>query len=229
MWAAVAGAAGWVGSQAWTVAKDAIYRFWIKRGITVELSQLYEDLRRLEFIYERALQLATIGAVEPSVPLPLSNHIFASHYAHAVFAFNPVQRMAIQMIHAYIAELNSGAAELKALQHELLAKQIREGRTEGKDIDLVGGRVKGLFTTVLLTQWHIRHYLDHPVLPEMDFLGPTHSEYLSYLDGIHERIVRIEKAAEGMSLEDFTKPHDPEAFSKTKRAPESPSGTLHVT
>lgn len=212
VWAAVAAIGGWIAAQITAVLKDMTYRFWLKRAIVSELSQLVEETNRVWLNYSRDLQMHSLGGIPNGVPLPLSNHIFANHYKDAVLTFTRTQRIAMQMIHAYIVQLNESAGVLQKLSLEVQEKSIREGEVGRELHSLYGEHLQGALQTAGLTRWHLRHYLDHPDFPELDFKGETHVSYAKYVDWMREDIANTVASVKGLTLDDFKKAYDPRSF-----------------
>lgn len=213
VWAAVAAVGGWIAAQITAVLKDATYRYWLKRAIVSELSQLAEETHRIWLNYSRDLQIHSLGGISNSVPLPLSNHIFANHYKDAVLAFTRTQRIAMQMIHSYIGQVNEAAGAMHKLVSEVNEKKIREGSVERQLYQLHGERLRGALETVGLARWHIRHYLEHRDFPELDFKGgEIHTAYTKYIDWMKNDIENTVASVKGLTIDDFSKAYDPRSF-----------------
>ena len=212
LWAAVAAFGGWIAAQLTAVLKDLTYRFWLKRAIVGELVQLAEETERLWLNYSRDLQIHSLGGISNSIPLPLSNFIFANHYKDAVLAFARPQRIAMQMIHGYIAQLNETASSLHKLVLHIQEQDLREEAIFNEMHKLYGQRIRAALETVGVTRWHIRHYLENPIFPELDFKGKTHIAYVKHVDWIKGDIENTVASVKGLTLDDFKKAYDPKIF-----------------
>jgi hypothetical protein len=204
---------GWLLAQLAAPIRDFVYRRWIRRAVVDELVQLGDELKRLQMNYARSIQISALPGIEPSIPLPLSNHIFANHYKDAVLAFTRVQRIAVQMIHAYVRELNLGAESLRNETEEKFAR-IRKGeKLDLADFDEFGNRVKCQYRMVQTARWHINHYLEHEFFPSLEPHTDEHKSYLKFLDEVEADISQIEKSCNGIRPEQFNvhfiPPQDP--------------------
>ena len=210
---------GWMLAQVAAVAKDYVYRRYLRRAIIDELRQLYDELKIQDQIYSRTLQIAGSKdhGMERGAALPLSNFIFSNHYKDAALAFTRTQRTALQMIHAYIRVLNDGAERFTALTDSIYEKVRREKKTDPADFEVFQEMLRDQFRLVQTTKWHIHHYLTHPLFPELDPLTETHEEYLKFVEGIEGCIADIEASGQSLPRERFEKVYDPEAFNALRK------------
>lgn len=211
-WGLVWAAGGWVVAQFTAILQFLAGRYWLRRAIESELVQVADELDRLWLVYARNLQIHTIGGVPDGVPLPLANFIYTNHYKDASLVFTRVQRIAIQMIHAYIGELNTVAGELRSLVMEVQEQEIRTDSMEAAHYELYGRRIRGAMNMVGIARWHVRYYREHPLFPVLDYKSDTHVAYAKYIDEMSDEIERIVKNAAKLTRADFDKAYNPGAF-----------------
>lgn len=212
LWAIGSAIAGWIAGQVTLVWKWWIARRWLRRAILDEIFQIYDETERLWAIYARALQVHGCRGVDAGVPLPLSNVLYANHYKDAALVFTRVQRISIQMIHAYVVALNDGAIDLRRLVDEVRVKDARGETLSEADLDLYGRNLRGLMASVGGLRWHIHHHLTNPLFPIMDMGTETHERFLKNMEDVRDDIEKIAASAEKLKRDEIEIIYDPRHF-----------------
>jgi hypothetical protein len=195
---------GWILAQFAALAKDWLYRKWIKRALMDELLEIRDGLDEHWLNFSHMLQMHALGGIGNDAVLPIGNHIFTNHYKDAALALNRFQRRALQMTHAHITAINEAAASLKEFIAEIQDRNTREKALDVADLELVGLRLRALLSNVALAKWHVRHYLAHPTFPNLEIDTEVHREFERYVAQIEPEIDSIvEGARKSLRREDF--------------------------
>lgn len=217
-WLPLAGViVGWLLGQGTTLSRDWWAARNLRKGLLTELEDVYAQTERLVWIHSRHLQLATIKAVENTVPLPVQAMFYEKFFKEAFRHLNREQRLSYQLIHGQLNNYNE--------QSGMFSKETREFYDEFSDtdpsdkkteaIEKWGDRSKELYRLATVIRWHIRFHLDNRKMPKMDIKGAVHESYVKFLNELEEEIKKIMEGAKNLKPDAFRKIYDPTHFKKT--------------
>ncbi|WP_242108449.1 hypothetical protein [Luteimonas aquatica] len=204
--------AGWLLAQLSTSLRTWHDRRRTRKALNDELLEISDELDRWWQSYARTLQISTLKGFDSSTPLPLTHHIFNNHYRDAAIGMNRHQRRAMQLTHSYIDALNDRNREFTEKLIQLRDKARSDKKITATEAEGYGDSIKTLLRMVGQAKWHVRHYLEHPVFPELAPNTPTHKAYLKHTVSVDEEIKRIEESSRNIPLEKFNRIYDPADF-----------------
>jgi hypothetical protein len=210
--AAFSALGGFVLSQVAIAGKSIIYALVQRYAVLDEVRQLDDELKRLEHIYARHIQIGAKKGVERGGALPLPNVIYTSHFKDAAIAFTRAQRSSIQMIYAHVDAINDASKKFTDLADSLHEKYRREGKLREIDGDEYGLSAADIFRQVRVTRWHINHHRTNPWLPDLDPGTKFHAEYQQFVEKTNATVENIKASADGVARERFDKIYDPDAL-----------------
>lgn len=204
--------AGWLLGQITAIAKLLYQRRTLRRTLAEEVEGLNQGAVRIWLSLARSLQIATNRGLDNGVPLPLKGEVYRHHYKDALLAINKYQRQSLEMLYQYVEQVEQALGRLTAHNQEIRAKHASQGSFELADLDRYKDKIRALMYLVADIQWHARHYLEHPLLPDLQYLSPEHKAYVRYLDQVRAEIAKIERLAEGLGQEGWDNAYIPKVF-----------------
>jgi hypothetical protein len=199
-------ALGWLLAQGSTVFRDWWQTRKLKDGLFEELCDLDDQLKRVELIHARQLQVFALDGIEATASLPLLNMYFRQYYKDAFPHLNRSQRQSYQLIHSLIEHLNEQEKKLADFVSELGRKRRESPNEEALRIAVqqFGSHVSALYKGVRACQWHISYHRQNPLVPRLDLNGPMHKSYVRFVDGLDQEVATaIETAKAKLSRKDF--------------------------
>ncbi|MEN1929203.1 hypothetical protein WCE37_09440 [Luteimonas sp. MJ250] len=208
VWLVAGAVIGWVGTQFGTLVKDVLRRYLLKRAIVSELRQLHEESRRVWTSLARTLQIHSLGGVDPSLPLPLSNRAYAGHYDDALLVFTRVQRTAMALVHKYVDEVNLGIEDLRASIKQLNDSHHRQ-EYDGPGFERFGLRLQAVMGNAAEVLWLTNYYMTRPEFPVLEADSPELEAYQKYVDSYRDECKSIIASVTGLTREDFEHAYRP--------------------
>jgi hypothetical protein len=207
-------AVGWLLAQGTTLAKDWWAAKKLRAGLLIELHDIQDQLRRVQFIHTRQLQIFALNGMEPSAALPIQNMFFKQYYREAFSRLNREQRISYQLIHSSLENLNYRNEELAKFAGEAY-KDLRMSPDDKKKVSTIeiwGDRVIVLYKTTMDIRWHIDYHIHNPKCPTFDIMGPMHESYVKFQQELDEEVAEIMKKARELKREDFERIYDEKVF-----------------
>lgn len=202
IWAAGGAVGGWIAAQFGALILNFIRRHWFKRHIVSELGQLHDETERTWLAYARSLQIYSLRGVDNAHPLPLSNRVFQHYYPEAMLVFTRVQRTAMELIHGYVDQVNSGNSELREMGKRLYESHAR-GEEWGVEHGIYESRLRAQMHTVAYARWMAGYYLQRQTFPELENEGEHVAAYRRYCDSVAAEIENIVRSVKGLTRADF--------------------------
>lgn len=200
---------GWVLAQGTTLVKEWMGGCRHRRGLVTELGDIAEELRRMVMIYRKHLQMYAVGAMDASIPMPMSNLYFRQYYKDAIHRLNRAQRMSYQLIHNWVSSLNAQNEEFGASSDKLYRGLQGAGLDSvRKTIDAWGESIKPIYENARYLQWHIDYHLKHPRKPELEHGGDANIAYRKFAIALPKEIDQIVREAKAMGRQGVLNDHD---------------------
>lgn len=174
-----------------------------------ELKQLSLEVDRLTLIFERQLQIASLGGINQSFALPIKAPIYAHHYSDIMAELNIDQRISYQMIHTQIDSLNQHLAEAR----EFIANLPVLSKPEESDFEKYAQSAHEGFLACKVISWHISYHLNNQSKPALGYKDKKHQEFLQYYQDVYDEATAIKThPSADLSPDFFEKIYDPSAF-----------------
>lgn len=208
LWLLAGAALGWIATQLGHLFSDVIRRYLLRRAVVSELRQIHEEARRVWTSLARSLQIQSLGGIDNSLPLPLSNKAYSSYYGESLLVFTRVQRIAIELIHKYVEEANAGLAELRHSIHRLNDLHCERGLDEAS-IQRFGHKLTATMSIAAETMWYTNYYIARPDFPILENSGPWLEAYQKYVDSYRDELKNIVASVAGLTRDDFERAYRP--------------------
>lgn len=208
LWLSAGAAIGWIATQFGHLASDVVRRYLLKRAVVSELRQIHEESRRVWTSLARSLQMHSLGLIDNSLPLSLSNKAYSNHYGEALLVFTRVQRIAIELIHKYVEEVNSGLVDLRSSINRL-NDDYYESTLDQVQLVRFGHKLKSIMSISAEIMWYTNYYMSRPNFPILETSGPQLEVYQKYVDSYREEIEKTIASVKGLTREDFEKAYRP--------------------
>src|SRR5690554_4410003 len=181
LWLSAGAVIGWFATQFGHLISDVIRRYLLKRAVVSELRQIHEESRRIWTSLARSLQIQSLGGIDNSLPLPLSNKAYSSYYGDALLVFTRVQRIAIELIHKYVEEANAGLIDLRHTINRLNDNYYESGLDE-LQVTRFGHKLKAIMSIAAETMWYTNYYISGPDFPILETGDSRLEAYQKYVD-----------------------------------------------
>ena len=202
LWGLGGGVVGWVIASVRDVASDLVRRHLLKRAVVSELRQVYDESDRLWQSLARSLQMYSLGALDPALPLPISNRVYTGHYVEALLVCTRVQRTTLELIHKYVDAVTAGIEDLTSRTRHM-GDLVARGETSPGDWERYGSMLRALMGNVAEVRWMSGYYLQRPDFPVLDHDGVEVEAYRRNRDFYRAEILNIIASVKGLTLEDF--------------------------
>jgi hypothetical protein len=211
---------GWLLAQGTALAKDLWNARKLKQGLLDELEDIKEQMRRVERIYARKLQVYALKGIEPSASVAIHNMFFTQYFKDVFSHLNREQRLSYQLIHATLDTFNKQNEKFADFTAELFknSRGSTDQPADERTVELWGDQVIAIYKNVMNILWHIEHHLRNKHGPKLDFLGPIHESYLKFEEDLDQDVKNIIQGAKNLKREDFEKFYDEGLFRKPDRA-----------
>ena len=180
--------------------------------ISEELVGIHEQAaNRVWLALARELQICANQGLSGSVPLPLNNQIYRTHYAEVALHLNVYQRSGLEILHQQVDALNEQLRDIQKLKSMLFDRHA-----QGKGIAGRAKRLKGLLHgamySVAAIRFYAERYIEHPLMPHMTPNSPEHKAYLKAMQAAKDEMADIEEKGKAVEKAQFDVIYSPEMF-----------------
>jgi hypothetical protein len=206
---------GWLISQSTGLVSNFFKKKKIKQGLIQDLTDIEYNLKKTLLMYIRAIEFNACGAIAPDMPTLLKMHIFSNYYQDVVLDLNPEQRRSFQSINSLLELVNFGIDMYRDSTENLIKKQILTNvitEDEGKH-----QREFAItqFLNIVNLLWHLKHHLNNPSNPILDFGFEKKGSYLDNSKRALGEIYKFIASSKKLTREQVNSSSASEIFAKS--------------
>lgn len=130
------------------------------------------------------------------------------HYGEALLVFTRVQRIAVELIHKYVDEVNMGLEQLRACIGQFNDSYHRR-EFDAQGFERFGLRLQAVMGNAAEILWLTHYYATRPDFPVLEHDSPELETYQQYVDSYRDEFKNIIASVKGLTREGFERVYRP--------------------